>query len=366
MTMCEPPSNDAVFVIAEAGVNHNGDTARAIAMVDAAADAGADAVKFQTFRAERLALPSAPQAAYQARSDTKVRSQLDMLRELELSPEAHFVLRDHCRDRGIEFMSTPFDVDCLHFLVRDVGVRKLKISSGEASNAQLLLEAARSGVDRIFMSTGMARLEDVREACAVMAFGLAGSGTPSRRAFAAALDGEDGRRALAGTLTLLHCTTAYPAPLAEVNLRAMETLRRAFGTQVGYSDHTTGLLASVAAAAMGASVVEKHFTLDRSLPGPDHAASLEPLELAAMIRDIRGVSSAFGTGEKSPTASELENMTAARKSLVATQPIRKGEPFTEENLTAMRPGTGRSAMLYWDTVGTQADRDYAAGDLIVP
>lgn len=352
-----------VTVIAEAGVNHNGDLDRALAMVDAAAAAGADVVKFQTFRATEVATRFAPKAEYQVANDGAADSQLEMLKRLELAPDHHFRLRDRCRQRGIAFLSTPFDLPSLAFLADAMKIDTLKIPSGEITNAPLLLAAARSGLP-IILSTGMSTLAEVADALGVLAFGALGGGAPSPEAFAAAWDSAAGKRALAGRVTLLHCTTEYPAPIAETNLRAMETMRREFGLDIGFSDHTPGLAAATAAVALGARVIEKHFTLDRTLPGPDHQASLEPDELAALVAAVRAVEHALGDGIKVPAPSERKNMAVARKFVVAACPIRAGEPLTAANLGVKRAGAGLSPMRYWSMLGTVARRDYAAGEAI--
>ncbi len=347
-----------VFVIAEAGVNHNGDTERALAMVDAAGEAGADAVKFQTFRAEQLATATAPNAPYQSRGDGD--SQLDMLRALELDTDAHRLLGERCKERGIAFISSPFDLESLAFLVDVMRIDTIKIGSGEITNGPLLLAAARSG-RKIILSTGMSTLDEVKNALGILAFGFDGSdGAPTPMA----MDNPDIGKLLQGKVTLLHCTSQYPAPLENANLRAMATLRDAFGLRVGLSDHTQGDTAAIAAAALGAAVIEKHFTLDRNARGPDHAASIEPAELASMVKRIREVETALGNGEKTPAPGERENMAAARKSLVALQPVRAGEAFTAENLGVKRPGGGQSPMKYWDWLGRVAKRDYAADEKI--
>ncbi len=358
--------DSSVYVIAEAGVNHNGEADMALRLIDAAAAGGADAVKFQTFRAEDLVTEAAPKAAYQKAAGDSGESQLAMLRRLELSPATHRDLLAHCRRRGIEFLSTPFDRESLRFLVQDLDLKTLKIASGEITNGPLLLAAAQSG-RHIVLSTGMSTLGEVEEALGVLAFGFTASrGAPSRGAFHAAFDSEAGREALRERVVLLHCTTAYPAPVAEANLRAMDTLREVFGLPVGLSDHTPGIAVAIAAAARGAAVLEKHFTLDRALPGPDHQASLEPGELQDMVAGIRAVTMALGDGDKQPTPSEQRNAPIARRSLVAAKSIRTGETFRTDNVTAKRPGTGLTPLAYWDLLGREATRDYAPDDLIEP
>lgn len=352
-----------VFVIAEAGVNHNGRLELGLELVDAAADAGADAVKFQTFRAASLATAAAPKAAYQALT-TGAESQREMLARLELSEADHLALRDRASVRGIEFLSSPFDLESLALLVR-LGVRRLKIGSGELTNGPLLLAAARTGLP-VIVSTGMARLDEIDAALGVLAFGAAhATGDPTAAALADA-GTSAGSSTLRDRVSLLHCTTEYPAPIDEVNLRAMTVLRDRYGLEVGYSDHTAGIAVSIGAVALGATIVEKHVTLDRSLPGPDHAASAEPVELAAMVAAIRDVERALGEAVKAPGPTELRNLPIARKSLVAAQAIVAGEPFTTENLTVKRPGTGRTPMDYWRLLGTRAGRDYAEDEAIDP
>ena len=354
------------YVIAEAGVNHNGSLDRAVQMVDAAAEAGVDAVKCQSFSAGKLASLHAPKADYQIASTGSDDTQYKMLKELELSPDAHFGLAERCAGHGIEFLSSPFDIDSLRFLVEDMDVRRLKLGSGEITNGPLLLEAARSGKPLI-LSTGMCTLGDVEAALQVLAYGYTNSAPPrSCAVFRAAYSSEDGRAALSRNVILLHCTTEYPTPPSDVNLRAMDTLREAFGLPVGLSDHTQGVAAAVAAVAREACVLEKHFTLDRSLPGPDHRASLEPDELRALVRDVRTVEQALGSRFKAASPSEAKNEPIARKSLVAAQRIAAGEPFTETNLTAKRPGNGLSPLLYWDYLGRRAQRSYQVDEPIDP
>jgi len=355
-----------IQIIAEAGVNHNGSLDRARQLIDVAARAGADAVKFQTFRAAAIVSRHARKAAYQERNTGTDESQLDMIRRLELSEADHNVLIAHARQAGIAFLSTPFDEHSVDMLVKDLGLNTLKIGSGEITNAPLLLRVAKSGC-RIILSTGMSTLEDVEEALGVLAFGMTEpDSVPSSDAFKQAFATDAGCALLRERVALLHCTTDYPAAIGEVNLRALDTLRDAFGLPVGYSDHTRGTHISVAAVARGASIIEKHFTLDRNLPGPDHKASLEPAELASMVTEIRDVEQALGDGVKKPSVSERGNREVARKSLVAARDIAAGEILSPENLTCKRPGTGISPMLYWDWLGRTASRAYAADELIEP
>lgn len=356
--------NAHVYIIAEAGVNHNGDTERALRLIDAAAEAKASAVKFQTFEAAKLVTSRAAKAAYQARATGDDRSQLGMLRELELPADAYPRLRDRCRARGVELMSTPFDNESVGALVRH-GVARMKVGSGDVTNAPLLLEVARSNLP-VILSTGMSTVGDVERALGALAFGYVAprDERPSRAGFDAAYGSVDGQRALLERVTLLHCVSEYPAPPRDVNLRAMDTLASAFGLPVGYSDHTMGLAVSLAAVARGAVVIEKHFTLDRRLPGPDHAASLEPSELAELVAGIRDVSAALGSSAKRPAPSELDNRAIVRRSVVAARPIKKGEIFTTENVTVKRPADGRSPFEVWDLIDRVADRDYEADDLL--
>lgn len=347
-----------VCVVAEAGVNHNGDPALARRLVEAAADAGADVVKFQTFDAKRLATAKAAKADYQQKATAPGESQLDMLRRLELSHDSHVELMALCAKRGIGFLSTPFDLESLAFLTDDLGLDTLKISSGDLTNGPLLLAAARSGC-RVILSTGMGTLDEIRDALGVLAFGYANAGSPpSIDAFRTALESGAGRDAVAQRVTVLHCTSAYPAPFGDLNLRAIETLRREFGIPVGLSDHSTGVIAPIAAVALGATTIEKHFTLDRGLPGPDHAASLLPDELASMVRNIRDIEAALGDGDKRPTPSETPVAIVARKVIVAATPIKEGETLDEHNLTVKRAGNGLSPMQFWGVIGTRAARAF--------
>lgn len=351
------------MVIAEAGVNHNGDIDLAHALIEAAAAAGADVVKFQTFVPEELVSRHARKAAYQERTTGAAESQLDMVRRLALAPSDYPLLADHARARGIGFLSTPFDLPSLDLLARDMGLDPIKLPSGEITNGPFLLATARTGAG-IILSTGMSTLDEVQTALGVLAFGYLGLDAPSPARFAEAFASAEGRAALAAKVSLLHCTTEYPAPFDDVNLAAMDTLRDAFGLPVGLSDHTPGIAVPIAAVARGATIVEKHFTLDRDLPGPDHKASLVPAELADMIIAIRQVARAIGSGVKAPAPSEVKNMPIARKSVVARRPIRTGEIFTAEMLTTKRPGDGLSPMRLWGLLGRPATRDYQADEQI--
>lgn len=357
--------SEPIYIIAEAGVNHNGDSEMALAMVDAAADAGADAVKFQTFKASLLVTDDAPKADYQKDTTGAEETQLQMLQRLELNYDHHHILIARCQQRGIDFLSTAFDHQSLEFLAGTLGLRQLKIPSGELTNAPLVLAHSLKGCELI-VSTGMASLAEIEDALAVIAFGLTHSAEqrPSKAAFTKAYATSEGQEALAEKVTLLHCTTEYPAPFDEINLRAMITLSERFGLKVGYSDHTAGITVPVAAAALGATLIEKHFTLDKTLEGPDHKASLEPDELRAMVLAIRTVEQSLGDGVKVPQPSELKNRTIARKSLVAAKDIAAGEPYTLENMTTKRPEGGLPPMDYWDMLGQAAPIAIRRGEFI--
>lgn len=360
--MSQPPLPH-VYVIAEAGVNHNGSRDMAFALVDAAAAAGADAVKFQTFDADRLAAQSAPKADYQRRTTDAEESQHAMLKRLELKREWHLELQSHAQARGLAFLSTAFDGDSLDFLC-GLDLPLFKVPSGEITNAPLLWRFARTGKPLV-LSTGMANLAEVEQALAVVCHGLQHESEPASLQEVMRNWSEPAARArLQGHVTLLHCTSQYPTPMHEVNLRAMDTLAAAFGLPVGYSDHTEGVLIPVAAVARGAVLIEKHFTLDRSLPGPDHKASLEPLELAHMVQQIRALSLAMGQATKAPQASEWNTRLAARQQVVAARPVAAGSAYKREDLTTARAGHGVPAAELWDLVGTRAPRAVAAGQAI--
>ena len=348
------------YIIAEAGVNHNGDMNLAKQLIDVASEAGASAVKFQTFRAEQVVSRHAPKAEYQTRTTDQTESQFEMIRKLELTETDHEVLIVHAQACGIKFLSTPFDVPSLHLLTKRFGLQTIKIPSGEITNAPFLLAIARAA-QQVILSTGMSTLAEVEVALGVLAFGFVApaAAIPQRGDFERAFASGAGQQALHNRVTLLHCTTEYPAPFDEVNLFAMDTLAAAFGLPVGYSDHTSGIHVSLAAVARGARVIEKHFTLNRDLPGPDHKASLEPDELRQLVCQIREIEQALGDGIKHPTASEWKNRDAARRSLVAAKKIKAGEVFTEENLACKRPGTGTNPSAYWQTLGQTATRNYA-------
>jgi N,N'-diacetyllegionaminate synthase len=329
-----------VLIIAEAGVNHNGDLALAKQLIDAAADAGADVVKFQTFSADRLVTRQAKKASYQSKATGNVDTQHQMLSHLELSASMHRELIAHCAKRKLEFFSTGFDIESVNFLI-SLGIKYFKIPSGEITNLPYLRHIGQFRKP-VIISTGMATMSDVEAAIDV----LEQAGTA---------------RSL---ITVLHCTTEYPTPFIDVNLRAMKSIEVAFGVAVGYSDHSAGIEVAIAAAALGATVIEKHFTLDKNLPGPDHKASLEPDELKAMVSAIRNIEIALGDGIKRITLSERLNKTAARKSLVAIKDIKLGEVFSVKNVAAKRPGSGLSPMTWDSLMGRKATRDFLIDELI--
>lgn len=328
------------LIIAEAGVNHNGDINIALELVRRAADAGADLIKFQTFQTGRSIARHAPKADYQKQATGITESQYEMVKKLELSLDDHHRLLEECHRCNIGFFSTAFDRDS-HDLLIKLGIDRVKVPSGELTNLPLLRHMTREGLP-VILSTGMATLGEIEAALSI----IEANGTPRDK------------------ITILHCTTEYPAPMHEVNLRAMLTLATAFGTKVGYSDHTEGIEVPIAAAALGATIIEKHFTLDRSMPGPDHRASIDPAQLTAMVSAIRNIETALGDGIKTPTASEQRNRLIARKSIVAACPIRAGETFGESNLDTKRPGTGLSPVHWDEVIGRVAKRDFDEDELI--
>ena len=328
------------FIIAEAGVNHNGSVETARRMIDVAAAAGVDAVKFQTFSAENVVSIFAPKAQYQKETTDKDESQLQMIKRLELDMDSHSQLIDYCRDRGVAFLSSAFDLESIDVL-NNLGLEIFKIPSGEITNLPYLRKIG-SLKKKVILSTGMADLDEIRAALDI----LAGAGTQK----------ED--------VTVLHCNTQYPTPIEDANLRAMATIRDTFGVRVGYSDHTVGFEAVIGAVALGATVIEKHFTLDRNMEGPDHKASVEPDELEAMVKAIRNVEMALGDGIKRASESELENKLIVRKSIVAAREVEAGEVLTEANLAVKRPGTGISPT-EWDAVlGKDAKRKFVKDELV--
>ena len=331
---------EKTMIIAEAGVNHNGSMELARQLIDKAVEADVDYIKFQTFKAETLVNRGARQADYQTKNIGKEESQLEMLKKLELSFPEFITLDEYCKETGIKFLSTPFDHESIDFLA-SLRMDYMKVPSGEISNLPYLRRIAQTGIP-VIMSTGMCTLGMIEEALNAL--------------YRNGLSTDD--------ITLLHCNTEYPTPMVDVNLRAMETLRYAFGTKVGYSDHTKGMEVPIAAVAMGATVIEKHFTLDRTLPGPDHVASLDPMELKAMVDAIRNIEKAMGSSVKKVSASEEKNIYVARKSIVASKAIRKGETLSEDNLTVKRPGNGVSPMKWDEVIGIEAKRDFEEDELI--
>ena len=354
---------NSLYIIAEAGVNHNGNSELAFQLVDVAVDAGADAVKFQTFKAENLVTKKAKKATYQMKTTAAEESQYEMLKKLELSKDLHTKLYNYCKSKKIEFLSTAFDFESLDFLKNELKLKKFKISSGEITNGPLLFEFSRTD-GQLILSTGMATIGEIEDALAVIAYGLTGGVNPSITNFKKAYLSDKGQQALRQTVTLLHCTSEYPAPFDEINLRAINTLFEKFHLPVGYSDHTKGITVPIAAAALGACIIEKHFTLDKNLVGPDHSSSLNPDELKSMVSEIRNIEKALGNGIKSPTPSELRNKNVVRKSLIAKEMIKKKQQFTSDNITILRPGDGLSPMLYWEYLKKTASVDIKSGELI--
>ncbi len=330
-----------VFIIAEAGVNHNGSIDRAKKMIKVAAQAGADAIKFQTFKAKTLVTKHAKKADYQIKTSGQKETQYEMLKQLELSFKDHELLIETCKQNNIEFLSTPFDLTTIDML-KQLGINKWKVASGEITNLPFLRKIGSLGQE-IVLSTGMANLDEIKAAINV----FIDSGIPLNK------------------ITVLHCNTQYPTPMKDVNLNAMQTIKHAFpGVNIGYSDHTQGIEVTIAASAMGATIIEKHFTLDKNLPGPDHKASLEPDELIEMVKAIRNIEKALGSGEKKLTNSEKENVLIVRKSIVAAKDIAAGEKFSDKNLTIKRPGTGISPMNWDKIIGKTAEKPYSEDELI--
>ncbi|GHV80064.1 N-acetylneuraminate synthase [Spirochaetia bacterium] len=329
----------SVFIIAEAGVNHNGSMETAKKMIDTIAEFEVDAIKFQSFCAKDLVIASAKKADYQQKTTDISESQFEMIKKLELSAAEHDELIAHCNIKGIQFLSTAFDINSI-FLLKERDVPMYKIPSGEITNLPYLIAIAKIGKP-IILSTGMSTLDEVKTAVEIL------------------------KQNGSGEITVLHCNTEYPTPYSDVNLNAMLTVKNALGVKVGYSDHTPGIEVPIAAVAMGATVIEKHFTLDKNMEGPDHKASLEPAEFVAMVQAIRNIEKAMGTGEKTSSPSETKNMVVVRKSIVAKYSIKKGEIFTEENITTKRPGNGISPMKWFDILGVTAEKDFVEDELIV-
>ncbi len=354
----------STYIIAEAGVNHNGKLELAIEMIHAAKEIGADAIKFQLFKAEKLVTKVSEQAEYQKKNCKETTTQYDMLKSLELSEENFKVLK-YCADElGIDFIVTPFDLESVVFLSQKLALPLIKVGSGDITNGPLLLAVAKEHKELI-LSTGMSTLSEVEMALKVIAFGLIEKEQPPTSALLDEIySSKEAEAILFEKVTLLHCTSEYPAPFNEVNLRAMDTLRDAFKLKVGFSDHTLGIEVSLAAVARGATVIEKHFTLDKSLPGPDHLASLDVSEFQCMINGIRNIENALGTSRKCLTRSERKNIHVVRRSLVAKQPISKEGILTSDNIDIKRPASGLSPMQYWQLLGKKAVKDYLEDEVI--
>lgn len=354
----------STYIIAEAGVNHNGREDLARDLIAAAKEIGADAVKFQLFSADTLTTQKAQQAEYQKKHDQQD-SQYEMLKKLELTPDAFRRLQAYAQACEIAFIATPFDLESLVFLVDELHVPLIKIGSGDLTNGPLLLQAAQSNKP-IILSTGMSTLEEVTQALKIMAFGLMGnSELPTQAKIDSVFQSPEAQQRLREKVSLLHCVSEYPAPTDEMNLRAMDTLRQQFGLRVGLSDHTLGITVALAAVAREAAIIEKHFTLDRQLPGPDHPSSLDVDGFKAMVEGIRTIEKALGDGVKRPTTSELKNRDIVRRSLVANVPIQKGEIFTKDNVILKRPSHGMTMMQYWDYLGKIADKPFEKDEVVV-
>lgn len=352
------------YIIAEAGVNHNGSIELAFELIDIAVKAGADAVKFQTYKTENLVTKKAKQAEYQVENLGEETSQFAMLKNLELSYEEFVQLKAYCDKKRIEFLSTPFDLESVDFLIDEIGINTVKIPSGELTNSPFIHYIAKKRKS-IILSTGMATMDEIHEALSFIAYGLA---YPNEmvsidevRKF---YNTQEAKEWLQEFVTVLHCTTEYPTPYKDINLRAMDSLKKELHVNIGLSDHSEGIYVPIAAVACGAKIIEKHFTISRLLPGPDHRASLEPDELTEMVSSIRKIEKSLGDIDKKPTLNEQLNRKAARKSLVATKTIRVGEIFTEENLTVKRPGSGMEPSKFWSIIGTKASNNYEEDDLI--
>lgn len=354
------------LLIAEAGVNHNGSIEIAKDLVRAAADAGADAVKFQTFNSRKIVTGNARKARYQEKSSVGGETHLEMLQRLELSFSEFHCLRDLCENLGIEFLSTAFDDDSLEFLVREIGVERLKIPSGEITNAPLLLKHAQKNKE-IILSTGMSSLGDIETALTILAYGFLG-GDAEAISLSSCYDAYctiEAQKHLKEKVTLLHCSSEYPAPLENINLHAMRNMNLSFGLPVGLSDHSLGFEVPIAAVALGATIIEKHFTLDTNMHGPDHASSLNGSELEKLVEKIRNTEMALGDGLKYPRGDELDNRQAVRKYVVASRPIANGEAFSLDNITVKRGGQGLPATQFWSILGKKSSRDLNEDDPIL-
>lgn len=353
-----------VYIIAEAGVNHNGSLERACQMVDVAVKAGADAIKFQSFKADKLVIPMAQKAEYQRRNQADGKTQLQMLKALELSEAQQQQLFNYCQQQHIHFLSSPFDPQSCAFLIKQLALKTIKLGSGELTNAQLLIQLSQAHIN-VILSTGMSTLEEIRQALSILAYGYTHPAIPRSSAeFLTAWQSQKGQAQLRQHVTLMHCTTEYPCPVNEVNLSAIKTIQTEFSLPCGYSDHTQGIHISIAAAALGAPVIEKHFTLDRALPGPDHRASIEPDELYHLVKQIRDIEQSMGDAIKQVTLTESRNKAIARKGVYAANTIKKGQLLTEQNLVLKRPVCQHQAFEYWDLINTLASKDYTADDAI--
>lgn len=354
----------SVYIIAEAGVNHNGSLTTAFKLVDAAVNAGVDAIKFQSFKAEKLVTASAKKADYQNRNQDDGKTQLEMLKTLELSESEQKKLFDYCQQQSIDFLSSPFDPQSCTFLIDQLDLKTIKLGSGELTNAQILIQIAQAGVNLI-LSTGMSSLEEIEQALSILAYGYTNKKVPSSsNDFLTSLQSPQAQEQIHKHVTLMHCTTEYPCPVDEVNLSAMNSIHHKFSLPCGYSDHTQGIHISIAAAALGAPVIEKHFTLDQSLPGPDHKASIEPEALRYLVKHIRDIESALGSENKYVTHSELKNRAIARKGIYAALPIKKGDILTMNHIVLKRPVSQKQGFDYWDIIGSQATKDYFPGEAI--
>jgi N-acetylneuraminate synthase len=355
------------LIIAEAGVNHNGSIETAFKLIDAASDAGADIVKFQKYNTDLLATSNVDKAHYQKITTSKDISHYTMLKNLELSNESFVKIKDYCMSKGIELLLSVFDSESLNFAIEDLKVNKLKVASGELTNAPLLLQHSQKNCELI-ISTGMSNLNEIQGALEVISFGLLNNnhddGTISRNNFKEAYESIAGKNELKKFVTLLHCVSEYPTDYADLNMLAMLTLKKKFSLNVGFSDHSLGILAPIVAASHGATIIEKHFTLDRSMEGPDHKASLTPDELKQMIQDVRSVKKIVGSEKKTPTKMEKANKDIVGKSLVALTEIKSGDKLTHSNIGVKRPGTGISPYFYWELIGTESKSDYKKDELI--
>lgn len=356
--------NGKVYIIAEAGVNHNGSLKRAMQMITSAASSGADAIKFQTFKVDKLVTKAALKAKYQMAAGDSGKSQYDMLKKLELKKEYYPLLVKAARYHNIDFISSPFDLESFRFLTMDLKLPVIKLSSGEINNGPLLLEAGRSR-RKIILSTGMSNLKEIEVALGILAYGfMCPENPPLYRDIVKAYRSPMGRKYLKSNVTLLHCTSEYPAPFNEINLAAIGLMRKHFGLKIGYSDHSVGYAVPIAATSLGIAILEKHFTVSRKLKGPDHKVSLTPWELAKMVISIRQVEKALGSPMKNITTTEKTNIKAIRKSIFAANPIKRGERFTQENISIKRPASGLSPLKYWSLLGKIAKRNFKIDEVI--